>query len=172
MLSWRIGVLLCFGSWLGGCQASPDRGNPPPPLQEQSEEVDIEPAVSDSLRLFVALPPVAGLGEPIPISLHIENTTDRTLDLYLRGREIAFDLVVTDEQGRIVWRRLEGEIIPAILRIETLAAGASLSFDDTWDQRTNAGGFAPPGRYHVEGQLLTESEPLVTPPEAIQIERP
>jgi hypothetical protein len=147
-------------------------GDPPASPEHPPEEAEIVPTSSDSLRLSVDVRPVAGVGELIPISLHIENTTDRTLDLYLRGRTIAFDLIVTDAAGGVVWRRLEGEIIPAILRIEPLPASESLNFEAVWDQRTNAGEPVEPGVYTVHGELLTEADPLVTPPEAIQIERP
>jgi hypothetical protein len=96
-MSRSIGALFCFVSWLAGCHASPDPDGPPPRAHELSEEVDIAPAVSDSLRLSLDLPRTIRAGAAVPISLHVENTTDRTLDLYLRGRTIAFDLVVSDE---------------------------------------------------------------------------
>jgi hypothetical protein len=169
-MSRSIGALLCFVSWLAGCHASPDPDSPPPRIHELSEEVDIAPAVSDSLRLSLDLPRTIRAGAAVPISVRVENTTDRTLDLYLRGRTIAFDLVVSDEGGEIVWRRLEGEVIPAILRIEPLPAGESLTLEATWDQRTNAGDPVDPGMYTVRGELLTESDPLATPTERFRIE--
>jgi hypothetical protein len=170
MMSRTITALFCFGTWLAGCHASPDRDGPPPRAHELSEEVDITPAVSDSLRLSLDLPRTVRAGAAVPISMRVENTTDRTLDLYLRGRTIAFDLVVTDSAGEIVWRRLEGEVIPAILRIEPLRAGESLNLEAVWDQRTNAGDAVAPGMYTVHGELLTESDPLATPTERFRIE--
>lgn len=115
------------------------------------------------------LPLHVGLGGTVPIALIIENTADRPLDLYLRGRDIAFDLVVTDPDGHTVWRRLDGEIIPAILRLETLAPAHVLRLEHTWDQRSNDGSPVPPGEYRIHGELLTEDEPLVTPSISMRI---
>jgi hypothetical protein len=170
MVSRSIVALFCFGTLLAGCHASPDRDGSPPRAHELSEEVDIEPAVSDSLRLSLDLPRTIRAGAAVPISLHVENITDRTLNLYLRGRTITFDLVVADAVGEVVWRRLEGEIIPAILRIEQLPAGEFLNLEAVWDQRTNAGDPADPGMYAVRGELLTESDLLATPKEWFRIE--
>lgn len=125
--------------------------------------------VSDSLRLWLELPEQVSAGEPVPVTFRVENISDGPLDLYLTGRPIAFDLIVEDEGGTVVWRRLEDQVIPAILRIETLAPGERLELDDTWDQRSNAGEPVAPGAYTVRGELLTEQEPLVTPAVPLRI---
>jgi hypothetical protein len=75
----------------------------------------------------------------------------------LRGREIAFDIIVTSEKGKIVWRRLEGRTVPAILQVRTLSPGESLELSDTWDQETNAGRPAGAGLYTVEGTFPTDA---------------
>lgn len=121
------------------------------------------PSLSDSLSLALTLPKGVGAGQSVAITLVVENVTDRSLDLYLRGRTIAFDLIVTAPDGAVVWRRLEGDVIPAILRIETLPPGGRLELSDEWDQRTNAGRPVASGEYLVRGELLTEAEPLVSP---------
>jgi hypothetical protein len=156
---------------LVACNVAPGDGvDLPPAFDRPSEEVHISAPVSDTLRLRIQAPDHVPAGEPIPISLHLENISDRTLDLYLRGRTITFDLVVADAAGEVVWRRLEGEVIPAILRIEPLPAGESLTLEASWDQRTNAGDPVDPGMYTVYGELLTESDPLATPTEWLRIE--
>lgn len=127
-------------------------------------------AVSDSLRLETRVPERVSAGEPVPVVLRAENVSGGTLDLYLQGRTVAFDVVVTDAGGRVVWRRLEGEIVPAILRMETLEPGAALELDARWDQRSDAGEPVAPGRYTVHGELLTEGDPLVTPAARLRIE--
>lgn len=124
---------------------------------------------SDSLRLWLELPDMVRPGQSASMTLRVENVSDRPLDLYLRGRAIAFDLIVTDDRGTVVWRRLEGAVLPAILRIETLAAGESLELEDAWDQRSNEGGAVEPGSYTVRGELLTEGEPLTTPAVPLRI---
>jgi hypothetical protein len=81
------------------------------------------------------------------------------------GRTIAFDLVVRSPDGRVVWRRLEGQSIPAILQIRTPAPGEALALSDTWTQRGGDRRAVPPGTYSVEGVLPTDApEPLRAPP--------
>ncbi|HUH13059.1 MAG TPA: BsuPI-related putative proteinase inhibitor [Longimicrobiales bacterium] len=126
-------------------------------------------ATADSLRLRLRVPGRVAAGEPVSITLRVENRTERTLTLYLVGRVIAFDLVVEDRDGAVVWRRLEDEVIQAILRLETLPPGEALVLEDSWDQRSNAGEPVPPGEYRVRGELLTEGEPLAAPIERLTI---
>jgi hypothetical protein len=125
---------------------------------------------ADTLRLRIQAPEVVAPGERVPMTLRVENLSGGALDLYLRGRTIAFDLVVTRPDGSIVWRRLEGAVVPAILRIETLGADGVLELNDSWDQRSDTGARVPPGDYLVRGELLTEGEPLATPETLLRIE--
>jgi hypothetical protein len=118
---------------------------------------------SDTLDLRLAAPATVNAGEPVELRLIVRNTAGRPLDLYLRGRQIAFDVSAEDAGGNIVWSRLHDEIIPAILRLETLPAGDSIVLSHRWDQRTNAGTPAATGTYRLRGTLLTEGEPLHTP---------
>lgn len=134
-----------------------------------SREADETPATSDSLRLRLETPERVTAGEAVPMTLRAENVTDGPVELHLRGREIVFDLVVTRSDGTVAWRRLEGEVVPAILRLETLPAGEALVLEATWDQRANDGSPVAPGVYTVRGELLTEAEPLVTPTDTLRI---
>jgi hypothetical protein len=126
--------------------------------------------ISDTLRLGIAAPERVPTGEPVPIALRVENVSGRALELHLRGRTVAFDLVVFDADGRELWRRLEGESVPAILRLESLAAGEVLELTDAWDQRTGAGERVPTGVYQLRGEILTDGEPLVTPERPLRID--
>jgi hypothetical protein len=105
----------------------------------------------------------------VPIRLRAENITQRPLDVYLRGRILTFDVVIAGAAGEVVWRRLEGEIIPAIVRVRPLAPGERLEAETVWNQRTTAGETVAPGEYVVHGLLLVEGEPLRTPPTSLQI---
>jgi hypothetical protein len=125
---------------------------------------------ADSLLLSLEAPDRVRPGEEALLTLRVENVSGGPLDLYLRGRTIAFDLVVTDEGGNPVWSRLHGEIIPAILRVEHLAAGDTLVLWDSWDGRTNTGDPVPPGTYGVQGVLLTEGDPLRTSVRCLEVE--
>ena len=74
--------------------------------------------------------------------------------------------------GEVVWRRLEGEIIPAILQVRAFAPGELVEVQTVWDQRTNPGEAVGPGEYVLHGLLLVESEPLRTPPASLEIRSP
>lgn len=108
------------------------------------------------LRFEVHVPPSAPLGTPVPVALRLINTGGKPLDLYLQGRPVAFDIIVARPDGRIVWRRLEGQMIPAILQVRTLGPGEVLELKDEWPQRTNAGQPVGPGTYSVRGILPTD----------------
>jgi len=101
--------------------------------------------------------------------LRVSNRGARPLDLYLRGRTVTVDVVVTRAGGEVVWRRLEGEIIPAIVHLRTLAPGERLEVAAVWDQRTNLGIPAGPGEYAARGFLLVEGDPVPTPPAAFRV---
>jgi hypothetical protein len=113
----------------------------------------------DSMRVEIAAPPSVALGEPVPIAIRIANTADRPIELHLQGRTTVFDLTVSRGDS-VVWRRLEGELSPAILQIRTLAPGEVLELKDTWDQRSNAGGPVGPGTYSVTGLMPTDAAPI------------
>ncbi len=125
---------------------------------------------ADTLRLSVEVPRRVPTGDPVPLTLRVKNVSDGPLDLHLRGRTIAFDLIVTGPDGKVVWRRLADELIPAILRIETLGLEESLHLSDTWDQRSGAGEQVPTGHYTVRGEVLTEGAPLVTSEEPLHVD--
>jgi hypothetical protein len=150
-----------------GCGTSvPER---PPGTQPTSDSHAVDTTLSDSLRLSLGAPARSATGTPLPYTLTVENVSGRALDLYLRGRTIAFDIVVLNTAGVPVWRRLEGEVIPAILRLETLAPGQLLELSDRWDQRDNAGRTVPAGDYSAYGEVLTEGAPLRTPNVTLRI---
>lgn len=61
-----------------------------------------------------------------------------------------------------MWRRLEDEVVPAILRIETLDPGAVIEIEGTWGRRANNGTPVSDGKDGIGGEMLTEQESLVT----------
>lgn len=131
------------------------------------------PAAPDSLRLQLIVPSKVRIGAVVAITLRLENAGDGPIELSLRGRRIAFDIVVRRETGEDVWRRLDGQIIPAILQLRVLEPGEVLELRATWDQAATAGTPVGPGEYLVQGLLLTDGPaPLVTPPVSLRVERP
>jgi intracellular proteinase inhibitor BsuPI len=126
-------------------------------------------AGTDSIRVELLLEPRVRAGEPVRLRLRVQNVTQHAVDLYLRGRTNTFEVVVARAAGGVVWRRLEGEIIPAIVHLRPLAPGERLEVETVWNQRTNDGKPVAPGEYVVDGSLLTEGEPLRAPQKPLTI---
>ena len=102
--------------------------------------------------------------------MNVRNPTTRPLDLYLRGRTTTVDVRVEDEAGRVIWQRLEGAVVPAIIQARRLDSGASFAERVEWDGRARGGVAMAPGRYTVRAFLLTESEPLAAPAVTVRVE--
>jgi hypothetical protein len=124
---------------------------------------------ADTLRLTLAFPDTVRVGDEVSITLRVENITDRPLDLYLTGREVTFDIIVSAERGDTVWRRLQGEVIPMTLRLESIDAGGSLERAATWPGVDQDGRVVAVGAYRVRGALLAEGGAIATPPYPLTI---
>ncbi len=121
------------------------------------------PASVDSPTVTIEVPSEVSAGASVPLTLRVTNPTERPLTLYLRGRPVAFDVVVARGDGTVVWRRLAGAVVTMVLQVRTLAPGETIELKDTWNQTTRTGARAGPGEYLVTGELLTDSpRPLVT----------
>jgi hypothetical protein len=126
--------------------------------------------VSDSMTLELSAPHEVRAGEPVALAIRLTNTGKEPMTLYLRGRPIAFDLIVTDARGKIVWRRLENAVTSMVLQVRELPPGETLTFEDVWTQRTNAGALVQPGEYRVKGEVLTDTDtPLKTPVHSFRV---
>ncbi len=155
--TWVATLAAALAVGLAGCGGESPQPRPP------ADVVTPERPASDSLGFELVVPAEVRVGEPVPITLRLTNASDRPLELHLLGRTIAFDISVARESGPEVWRRLEGAVIPGILRVEVLAPGQTLELRDVWRQRTGAGEPVGPGTYTVQGILPTEApEPLRT----------
>ena len=122
------------------------------------------------LRLQLVAPGRMGAGDPVPIVIVAENVGREPLELYLRGRTIAFDITAERQDGTVVWRRLEGAVTQAILQLRVLQSGERLELADEWNQVDNAGRPVEPGSYDLTGMLLTEGpDPFRTRPLTIRI---
>ncbi len=126
--------------------------------------------VADSMTVELSIPDHVRAGEPVPLTLRATNRGAGRATLYLRGRPPAFDVIVTNARGKVVWRRLRGATISMVLQVRELAPGESLKLEDQWNQQTNAGVRVPPGEYRLTGRLLTDTDrPLETPPVRLRI---
>jgi hypothetical protein len=113
-------------------------------------------ADASGLELELLAPARVLRGEPLRFTLRILNAGDRPAMLYLQGRPPAFDLLVHDAGGRMVWRRLAGAVIPMALGVRELAPGEAVEFDDAWRLEDAAGLPMPPGRYRLTGVVPGE----------------
>ena len=126
--------------------------------------------LQDSVAFRVHAPTSVHVGEPVPIELVLTNRTEHPITLSLQGRPLAFDITVSREDGSVIWRRLEGQVVSAILAVRELAPAQSLTFSATWDGRLADGRPAGPGRYRLSGRLPTDTpEGLSTPAVTLQI---
>ena len=115
------------------------------------------------LRISLTAPESARLGSTVPVIIQVQNTGDAAIELYLRGREIAYDVLFKDATGETVWRRLEGEVIPGVIQLRVLVPGEVLELSHKWNQRTNRGELVRPGVYTVEGTVLTDGPNPLAP---------
>jgi hypothetical protein len=115
------------------------------------------------------VPPRVAAGAPVPIAIQIRNTADRPVELHLQGRTVVFDLIVS-QHDTVVWRRLEGESVPAILQLRTLAPGEVLELKDAWEQEDRDGRRVGPGEYSVRGEVPTDGAPILMGPVLLTID--
>ena len=112
--------------------------------------------MTDSLRLTLVAPASARLGAAVPIVLRLQNTSARPAEAHFLGRAIAFDIVVVDSTGAVVWQRLAHETGQSILQIRMLAAGEAMEWRDAWVPQAA-------GRYRIQGILPSDdAEPRRT----------
>jgi hypothetical protein len=114
-----------------------------------------------ALKVKVDVPSHVARGAAVPLRLVVHNSSSRPVWLETGDSAYAFDLVVSDSLGAQVWSRLRSrrdEPIPMIIRSRPIAPGDSVMFTDLWDQRTNAGNPAMPGRYSIRGTLDTHED--------------
>jgi hypothetical protein len=122
----------------------------------------------DSMQVEIVVPPKVAAGAPVPITIRIGNTTARPIELHLQGRTVVFDLIVSRGDA-VVWRRLEGESVTAILQLRMLAPGEVLELKDTWQQKDGTGRPVGPGEYSVTGVVPTDAAPIRAGPVTLRI---
>jgi hypothetical protein len=102
--------------------------------------------------------------------IRLENVGETSLELYLRGRTIAYDILIRNEAGAVVWNRLEDEIIPGIIQVKVLEPNEALELSHEWHQRTNRGDIVEPGLYSATGIVLTDGpDPFSSAPKPLLI---
>jgi hypothetical protein len=126
-------------------------------------------AEAPSLVLRLEVPADVRVGQPVPLTLKLQNTSKHPVELPFSGRP-AYDFVVTRPDGMEVWSWSHGQAIQAILEFKTLKPGEALEFAAAWEQRDNEGQPVPSGTYRVQGILRLEPpEKLATEPKSLSI---
>lgn len=164
----QAGVLAVIAS---GCETGGDSERVDS-ISRPVEAVAHVPEPVAGVRVSLVAPDTVARGAKVPVVIRVSNTTSAPLDLYLRGRDIAFDITVTDSTQAEVWRRLEGETVLAIIQIKTLGPGETLELSDEWDQRTKSGTPVAAGVYAVRGSVLTDGSSSLVSNEARLVIRP
>lgn len=130
-----------------------------PPITQLS----VTPDHLTQLRVSLSAPDSAPAGSTVPMAIRLENVGIAPLELYFRGRAIAYDIVIRDTAGQTVWRRLQGQIIPSIIQVKVLDPGEVLELPHEWDQRNDRRELVEPGYYMAHGIVLTDRpEPIVS----------
>jgi hypothetical protein len=89
------------------------------------------------------------------LTIRVTNHSSEQAALEITGRPPAFDFVIEDSDGAVVWRRLRGDAVSMMLQVLTLEPEESAQLSDVWDQRAHDGVLVPPGLYRVRGMILT-----------------
>jgi hypothetical protein len=138
---------------LGACNV--ERAREQPEVNSSTQ-----PAPIDSVRVGLAVPNDARAASAIPVEVTVQNISRRNIELHLQGRDIVFDITVSNVDGMVVWRRLEGVAVQAILRLEPLAPDQVLTLRSAWPKEASA---VPAGEYDVFASIPTDTLPLISP---------
>jgi hypothetical protein len=155
---------------LGAFTACRDEGGEQPPeyrenmlSSEDSIQLALErQAVIDysALSLELRVPSPVGYGQPVPLTLLVRNTSTRPVWLETGDRNYAFNFSIAPAEDEAIWNRLNSLRDPrlAILKMNAIAPGDSMQFQDTWDQHDDRGKQVAPGTYVVRGALNTQQD--------------
>ena len=149
MTSSRVGQVLALASAVG-CA-----GAPTDPLDSGS--IVVPPGIT-----FTVVPakPVFGPGEPVQVTLRVENGSSGTIRFEFRsGCQAAF--VVAVDAGVVFRSPAHLACTQALTAIE-LTPGDSTSLPFIWNRRDDAGAEVPPGVYRIIAALADGNSPPVS----------
>lgn len=155
---------------LASCTDAPRVDSPVDTFTAKTEARAGVPLAKEGAVVTLVAPTLASPGTPVPLRVQVRNETAAPLDLYLRGREVTFDILVSDASGDAVWSRLSGQVTQAILQLRTLAPGEVMEMTHTWDQKSQRGAQVQPGTYKIRGMIITDGQSrLESAPVTIEI---
>ncbi len=101
-------------------------------------------------------------GEPVQMELLVRNLGPAAATFQFSDSQ-RYDFLVSQEDGRLVWRWSHDKLFAQVLGALTLAPGEERAFRERWDQRDEQGRPVPAGRYWVEG-LFPPQRPVLPIP--------
>lgn len=153
-----------------GCRSKsslPPNFGPSDILPPASDAQPVAPATD--LEAQLTLPKTRfARGEIVPLVVTLRNNSKQAQTLRFTSGQ-RFDFWLTRQgQKAIVWRWSKGKMFTQNLRAQTLEAGQSLSFQDTWNQADNAGEIVPRGAYLLHG-IVTANKGIEAAPVTIEL---
>ena len=85
-------------------------------------------------------------GEPVQLTITV--AASERITLYYRTTQ-RYEIVITDSEGKEVWRWSKDKAFGEVLGEETLEENEFLTFNESWDQRDNDGQPVPAANYTV-----------------------
>ncbi len=102
-------------------------------------------------------------GVPVRVTVTVRNTGDAPLRLTFPSSQ-SYDFNISSAQSlATVWQWSQNRGFAAVIVERTLAAGESVSYAETWNQRSPGGDPAPTGIYRLTGMLTTMTRVTADP---------
>lgn len=108
--------------------------------------------IQSTISTTLDAPADARRGEPVAMTLTVENIGRARVDLYLTGRSPTLEAVLSTHDGRGVAHLLEGVIVPAILTYRSLSPGELMTLSGV----LVLGRDIAPGSYLLTASILTD----------------
>lgn len=116
----------------------------------------------DTVKVSIAAPPAAAVGDEVPITLVVENNRDRRIDLNLVGNDVVFDIIIANQDSVIVWQRLANRTLDQDGHVKTLPERGAFILTDRWRPLA-------PGDYVIGATLPTDTLPLRAKPVTLRV---
>lgn len=163
-------VLVCAASL--ACEATQrlTPRSPPDDARMTRDSGSEEASQLPDVRVTLHAPASARVRDTLQFEVLVENSGTESSTLYLRGREPTAEIQL-ERDGIRVWSSLDGEVIPAVVMVRTLAPRERFTLRIAW----HAGSARTPlatGDYTLQALLLTDGIPLRSPPVPMRIVGP
>ena len=142
----RIAIaLLCVGALAFACGT---RSHSSEPAAAADEIRRSDGPLASSMRVTV--------GEGIELSMHVTNSSGKTLELRFPSGQ-THDFVVLDSLGREVWRWSKGRLFTQTLQTKTVDRDETITYSDRWESAEQ-----PSGTFTAVGVLRSSTHPVET----------